>query len=407
MPKKNKGSFIDQIINSTYGVLVENKIIEAKGRVNAGTLNIRQKPNLKAKVIGQLKRGDIVSILNSLDNWYQIIFENNISAFVYKKYIDVHREEKNGIITAKILNVREQPNTESPILGTLKKNDIVNILQEYQNWLKIKYNNREAFIYKTYVDISTVPLELNPIVGSNKYFYQRKDLATYPMQPNHKINVPNDYNEAIAANTWNNYGGLIEKISKELQIDVATALSVLCVESSGKGFQNDKMIIRFENHVFYLFWGQDHQDEFNKYFKFDRANRREGHYFRPSPEDNWEVCHTNQQMEWKVLEFAMKINKTAALQSISMGAPQIMGFNYKLIGYKSPQQMFDMFSKDIRYHLLALFDFCKYKPQRIRYLQRRDFYSFSVEYNGPTAPKAYEKRLLKYYHIYRNILSIS
>jgi len=100
----------------------------------------------------------------------------------------------------------------------------------------------------------------------------------------------------------------------------------------------------------------------------------------------------------------MKIDETAALKSISMGAPQVMGFNYKFIGYKSPQEMFSKFKLDIRFHLFALFDFCKYKPERIRYLQKRDFYNFSVEYNGTAAPKNYERRLLKYYHILKDIL---
>ena len=83
-----------------------------------------------------------------------------------------------------------------------------------------------------------------------------------------------------------------------------------------------------------------------------------------------------------------------------MGAPQVMGFNHKFIGYDTPKEMFEKFNKDIRYHIFALFDFTKAKPERIRYLQNHDFYNFSVEYNGRANPKAYEQRLLKFYRLF-------
>ncbi len=408
--KKNKSAdkaLYEQVEKRTAPLIAKEKekIIEVKGKVNAGTLNIRKKPDLNARVIGQLKRGDIIDVLNELDEWYQIILKNKKEGgYVYKKYIEIVREEKSGVITANNLNVRSQPNTEGEILGKVHKNDIVNILKELSEWVKIKYNDREAYVFKQYVEISDVPLEINPIVGTTEYFYQRKDLADYPLAAKKTVEVPSTFHEGIAARTWNNYGGLIDKISNELQIDVATALSVLCVESSGNGFKNDKMIIRFENHVLDMFWGKNNVELFDEHFKYDKKARRNGHYFRATKDDEWEVCHSSQEMEWKVLNFAMTLDETAALKSISMGAPQVMGFNYKFIGYNSPQDMFGMFNKDIRYHLLALFDFCKYKPERIRYLQRRDFYQFSVEYNGTAAPAEYEKRLKKYYDIFRDIL---
>ncbi len=404
MPKKITGSFIKRFLTQTEQKIKTKKYVQVKGRVNAGKLNVREKPDLNSKVISQLKRGQIIDVFNEIGDWYQIVIRRNKSAFVYKKYIQIIREEKSGIVLAKILNIRSEPNTETSILGKLNKNDIITILQEYSDWLKILFKGQEAFVYKKYIEISDIPVELNPIVGSTTFFYERKDLSTVQLKTDKPIEVPQDYNGAIAANTWNNFGGLIAKISKELQIDVATAVSVLCVESSGKGFIDGRMVIRFENHVMDMFWGKNNPEKFSDYFKYDHKSRRNGHYYRESKNDKWIVCHTSQQTEWKVFELAKSLDETAALKSISMGAPQIMGFNYQLIGYKSPQEMFAKFSQDIRYHLLALFDFCKYKPERIRYLQLRDFYSFSVEYNGPTAPKAYEQRLLKFFHILKDIL---
>jgi uncharacterized protein YgiM (DUF1202 family) len=400
-----KRAIWNSFVKKSSEALADAKMIDVKGRVIVDILNVRIKPKDTAKVIGQLKRGQIIEIFNTIEDWFQIVYADKKTAYVSKKHIEIVRQEKSGVITANVLNIRKQPNSAGEIIGKLKKGDIVNVLKELNEWVRIMYNGKEAYVSKQYISLSDVPLIVDNGNNSEEYFYKRKDLESYTLEALKQIQVTNSYHEKIAANTWNNFGNLISKVSKELVIDVATALSVLCVESSGKGFGDDnKMIIRFENHVLDMFWGKNNVEKFEQHFKYDKSAKRKGHYFRASVNDEWEVCHTSQEMEWKVLNFAKTLDETNALKSISMGAPQVMGFNHKFIGYASPQEMFDKFNKDIRFHLLALFDFCKYKPERIRYLQVRDFYSFSVEYNGTSAPAEYEARLKKYYDIFLNIL---
>ncbi len=382
--------------------LPKTEVIDIKGRVTANKLNVRQKPSLNARVIGQLKKNQIVEIFNELDEWYQIRWKHNKPAYLYKKYVQKLREEKSGIVLAEVLNVRSKPSLEAQVVGKLRKGDTVVVLKEYPDWLRINYKGRGAFVYKTYIKLKGIPVK--PEIPET-FFHQRKDLYKIPLEPGKKFPLPHDYHEKIAVSVWNKFGNLIRKISDELKIDLATIVSVISVESGGHGFMNGRLLIRFENHVFWLFWGKNHPEEFAKYFTFDKNNRREKHYFRPSPDADWEVCHTGQDMEWKVLEFAAKLDKEAALKSISMGAPQIMGFNHKIIGYDTVEEMFEKFKKDIRYHILALFDFCKAKPERIRYLQTHNFYKFAYEYNGPTNPKAYEQRLKKYYRLFVKYLS--
>lgn len=403
-------SFWKKFLKKTSKALADSVVIEVKGRVNAAKLNVRKKPSLKARVVAQLTRGQIVDVFNTIEDWYQIVLPGHKKpAYVFKKYMDIIRQEKSGRITANTLNVRKQPNTSNNIVGKLHRGDIVVILREYTDWIKIKFGTHEAYVYKQYVEMQDVPVVVNPtnnstIVSSGEYFYQRKDLASVPLKPKKKITESGGFHEKIAAKTWNNYGGLIKKVSDELKIDVATGLSVLCVESSGNGFNGDKMIIRFENHVMDMFWGKNNVNLFDEHFKYNKKSPRKDHYMRESKKDKWIPGHTSQVVEWQFFAMGKKLNETAALKSISMGAPQVMGFNHKFIGYASPQEMFANFNKDIRYQLMALFDFCKYKPERIRYLQKRDFYSFSKEYNGTADPKGYEKRLKMYYGIFKDIL---
>ena len=90
--------------------------------------------------------------------------------------------------------------------------------------------------------------------------------------------------------------------------------------------------------------------------------------------------HGNQDLEWEVFSLAKKLDKKAALKSISMGMPQIMGFNHKKIGYKSVNKMYNDFCRDIRYHILSLFEFLDEKM--IQALQQKDFELFARYYNG-------------------------
>jgi len=195
------------------------------------------------------------------------------------------------------------------------------------------------------------------------------------------------------AKIWNNYGGLLEVLSKVLNIEPAIATSVLCVESSGKGFEDGRMIIRFENHIFWKYWGKGHQETFNKYFKFDPNKKWLGHQFCDF-DGSWVDFHKLGQMgERDVFAFANQLDVKAAIDSISMGMPQIMGFNYKRIGYKSEKEMFDAFSTELRSQIIGLFDFIGVGTKMCSALQNKDFLTFAKLYNGPGNAEVYSNKI--------------
>ena len=71
--------------------------------------------------------------------------------------------------------------------------------------------------------------------------------------------------------------------------------------------------------------------------------------------------------------------------SISMGLPQIMGFNHKVLGYDSVATMFESFSLSERDQLLGFFDFVcgpLADQRRLFALQEGDFETFAIHYNG-------------------------
>ncbi len=223
------------------------------------------------------------------------------------------------------------------------------------------------------------------------------------VEPDRKINVPSSSRvEGRVAKTYNNFGGLATVLSKEIDIDIATAIAVLAVESGGNGFgKSGKVLIRFENHLFNSFWGKRNSKVYDKHFRYSKSKRWSGHLFRKDKKSDWKSFHGNQDKEWEVLDFAYNLNKRAALFSASYGAPQILGTNYKVVGYNDTAEMLKAFSEDIRHHIIALFDF--FNPAMVRHLQRKEFTSFARYYNGRGQEYRYGKFIKTHYDAFKKL----
>ena len=289
-----------------------------------------------------------------------------------------------GKVTARVLNFRPEPSTRRPPLGQLKRGDLVQIIHREGGWYKIQSGDRTGYVFGSFLAIQ----DDQPF---HQFLFEQEPLRTHPLKPSSgeviKIDTDFSRNEKQVARTWNQFGGLIRKLSDEVDIDPGSALAVLVVESSGKGFSADgRMIIRFENHKFRKYYGKKHPDTFKSHFKHDPSKRWRGHQFRKSPTGRWKNFHGRQSEEWEVFDFAQKLNASAAKLSISMGLPQIMGFNYAAIGYDSVGEMFNNFSIDVRFHILGLFDFIRgagNTSPMLQALQTGNFEQFASRYNGP------------------------
>lgn len=202
----------------------------------------------------------------------------------------------------------------------------------------------------------------------------------------------------LMADIWNRYGGLLSALSNKLGIEPGVAVSVLAIESGGQSFGSDgRLLIRFENHLFYNYWGKNNLAKFNQHFTFDANRRWEGHRFRATPSGAWMDFHGSQSREWDVFQFACNLDDTAAKNSISMGAPQIMGFNSAVIGYASVQDMFTAFTRSDRDQVIGFFDFVNNVLPgggAVGHLRRKDFTAFATVYNG-SGQAAYYGNLMK------------
>lgn len=205
----------------------------------------------------------------------------------------------------------------------------------------------------------------------------------------------------LLARIWNKYGGLLAPIAEKMNFDPAIAVAILAQESGGQPYGADgRLIIRFENHLFYEYWGRRNASVYNEHFQTG-SPAWTGHQWRSKANAAWQDCHRGQSVEWDVFSFASKLDDSAAKKSISMGLPQTLGSNFGILGFASVQDMFNAFVANERNQIAAFFDFLQGNgPRATNALQTRDFRTIASIYNGAGNADYYGKLIGNFYNTF-------
>ncbi|MDA2598716.1 cell wall-binding protein EntC [Bacillus cereus group sp. Bc061] len=71
-------------------------------------------------------------------------------------------------VTANVLNVRAGANTDSEILGKLKQDDVIETTHQVENgWIQFEYNGKTAYVHVPYLT-GKAPVKVQPIVKAEK-----------------------------------------------------------------------------------------------------------------------------------------------------------------------------------------------------------------------------------------------
>jgi hypothetical protein len=196
------------------------------------------------------------------------------------------------------------------------------------------------------------------------------------------------------ASIYNARGKYLKEQAAKLGAHASDLAAVLLVESRGRGFDDrGNPITRFENHQFFRRWGEKHKDEFDKHFTFDPMTKYKGHTFRKEVSEPFATFHLDNSKEMKVLAFARSLDDTAALQSASYGAAQVMGFNHKTLGYPNVQAMHKDFTLGIRPQLDGIIAYIRNNKLCMQGLHERDYFKFAGGYNGKGKEADYSKKI--------------
>ena len=116
--------------------------------VKAEKLNVRKGPSIEEQRVGSLDRGIVVEILETNNGWNKIKLTDGNEGWVSGDYTD----KENATVTASKLNVRKGPATEHDKLDTLDKNTEIKLLEEQDNWYRIKLDDKkEGWVCGDYV----------------------------------------------------------------------------------------------------------------------------------------------------------------------------------------------------------------------------------------------------------------
>lgn len=178
-------------------------------------------------------------------------------------------------------------------------------------------------------------------------------------------------------------------------LDPLVLEAIVRTESEGTGFEGGRLKVRVEGHLLIgPTWGNP--AAFGTYFYRD-ADEPLKEYFRHSPNEPWVMYHASQDLEWKALEFALRLDADAALRCISMGAGQVMGFNARRVGYQSPRAMFEAFQRDEIPHAIAIVFYCLSDADLVKAIAAKDWAAIVRGYNGTGYESIYVPRLIGNY----------
>ncbi|OED21690.1 enterotoxin, partial [Bacillus cereus] len=136
---------------------------KAETIVTTDVLNVRENPTTESKVVGKLLDGYKVNVLHTENGWSKVQLNSGKEAFISADYT-----KDTYYVTANVLNVRAGANTDSEILGKLKKDDVIETTHQVQNdWIQFEYNGKTAYVHVPYLT-GKAPVKVQPVVKVEK-----------------------------------------------------------------------------------------------------------------------------------------------------------------------------------------------------------------------------------------------
>jgi hypothetical protein len=184
------------------------------------------------------------------------------------------------------------------------------------------------------------------------------------------------------------YYGEIDTLAKGYDIDTAALMAIIEVESNGVLFGYDnRPVIRWEGHYFDRLVPAAKRAEARK---AGLAHPKVGGVKNPK----------SQKARYEMLLRAMRIDKVAALSSISIGVGQVMGAHWEALDYASVQDMFQKASEGLAGQVELMLRYIV-RFGLLDEIQRHDWAAFARGYNGPAYKRyAYDTKMARAYKKY-------
>ena len=165
--QKNEGEVTDEVELLKSEPENKEEKVNTTGEKNIKTNTaIRITPCLFSSVLGEAVAGNRITVEKVLNNWGKVKLDNGITGWVMLsmleevKEAEVYEEQpstKIGYINVSAAIIRSKPiQSEDTIVAEISRNKSVEIMGEENDWYKILYEGKEAYIAKRLVSDNKV-----------------------------------------------------------------------------------------------------------------------------------------------------------------------------------------------------------------------------------------------------------
>ncbi|MEE4240020.1 MAG: SH3 domain-containing protein [Desulfopila sp.] len=109
-------------------------------------VNVRTGPSTSNPVYMELFKGYPLKVIDKKDDWLKVQDFENDSGWIYASLI----EKSNTVIVSADTraNMRSGPGTDNPVVATLERGVILNVIERQDKWFKVKHlSGTEGWIY--------------------------------------------------------------------------------------------------------------------------------------------------------------------------------------------------------------------------------------------------------------------
>ncbi len=126
-------------------------------------VNVRSIPSEEGEIVGKLYDKSVGEFIEEENGWYKIT-SGNCTGYVKGEFCVVGEEAEAlakevgttyAIVNTTTLKVRQEPNTESSVLGLVPIDEELVVVEELDGWVKIAIEEGDGYVSRDYVSLRT------------------------------------------------------------------------------------------------------------------------------------------------------------------------------------------------------------------------------------------------------------
>lgn len=126
-------------------------------------VNVRSMPSEEGEILGKLYDESVGEFVSEQDGWYEIT-SGSVTGYVKGEYCVTGEDAVSlakavgtriATVNTTTLYVREEPTTDSPVIGMVPIGDELLVIEELAGWAKVNIEEGDGYISLDYVTLST------------------------------------------------------------------------------------------------------------------------------------------------------------------------------------------------------------------------------------------------------------